>query len=167
MRSYHHISSSVWCPSQGMVALAPPWEMMLTSCGTQERGQHCDTSLRTLVALPSFSSITISAPPTSPSTLPPPLPQVGFPSRSGLDKPFAPAGGSYYWAGAPQVMPNVRYQQEVQRYAQTAYFIACVVTQWANLVVCKTRRLSVFQQVGTIEGEEAMLRCPWGVLCWS
>lgn len=32
------------------------------------------------------------------------------------------------------------------RYAQTAYFIACVITQWANLIICKTRRLSVFQQ---------------------
>jgi len=28
----------------------------------------------------------------------------------------------------------------------TAYFIAIVVVQWADLLICKTRKLSIFQQ---------------------
>lgn len=30
--------------------------------------------------------------------------------------------------------------------AQTAYFVSIVVVQWADLVICKTRKLSLFQQ---------------------
>ena len=29
--------------------------------------------------------------------------------------------------------------------AQSAYFIIVVMTQWSDVVVCKTRRLSLFQ----------------------
>ena len=30
--------------------------------------------------------------------------------------------------------------------AQTSYFVSIVVVQWADLIICKTRVLSVFQQ---------------------
>ncbi|GJP67468.1 hypothetical protein CLOP_g24288 [Closterium sp. NIES-67] len=72
--------------------------------------------------------------------------QVGFPGRQQLGKPLGPYNGWYWWGGRRQLQPNTQYQVEVLRYAQSAYFLAVIVTQWANLVVCKTRRLSVFQQ---------------------
>ncbi|CAI7852243.1 unnamed protein product [Closterium sp. NIES-53] len=71
---------------------------------------------------------------------------VGFPGRQQLGKPLGPYNGWYWWAGRKQLQPNTRYQVEVLRYAQSAYFVAVIVTQWANLLVCKTRRLSLFQQ---------------------
>ena len=30
--------------------------------------------------------------------------------------------------------------------AQTAYFVSIVIVQWADLLICKTRKLSLFQQ---------------------
>ena len=57
-------------------------------------------------------------------------------------------GATYWWGGEQQTRPNWEYQRNVLSTAQTAYFLALVITQWANLVVCKTRKLSVFQQVG-------------------
>ncbi|CAI5516948.1 unnamed protein product [Closterium sp. Naga37s-1] len=71
---------------------------------------------------------------------------VGFPGRQQLGKPLGPYNGWYWWAGRKQLQPNTQYQVEVLRYAQSAYFVAVIVTQWANLLVCKTRRLSLFQQ---------------------
>eukprot|EP00897_Mesotaenium_endlicherianum_P000745 jgi/Mesen1/10671/ME000009S10460 len=72
--------------------------------------------------------------------------KIGFPGRGRIGKPHAPAGGLYWWGGRQQPRPNHRYQKEVLHYAQTAYFLAIVITQWANLFVCKTRKLSIFTQ---------------------
>ncbi|CAI5989837.1 unnamed protein product [Closterium sp. NIES-65] len=72
---------------------------------------------------------------------------VGFPGRHQLGKPLGPYNGWYWWAGRKQLQPNTQYQVEVLRYAQSAYFVAVIVTHWANLLVCKTRRLLLFQQV--------------------
>lgn len=71
--------------------------------------------------------------------------KIGFPGRKYIS-PHGPVGGFYWWAGKRQVMPNHKYQKEALKYAQTAYFLAVVLTQWANLIVCKTRSLSVFKQ---------------------
>jgi len=77
--------------------------------------------------------------------------QVGFPRRNVTwGRPTRPEGWAVLVGGFQQSMPNVEYQVNVLRYAQTAYFVACVVTQWANLIVCKTRLNSVFQQVSEI-----------------
>ncbi|CAI2369776.1 unnamed protein product [Moneuplotes crassus] len=40
---------------------------------------------------------------------------------------------------------TICYRSEALRYAQTAYLISIVATQWANLIVCKTRSLSISQ----------------------
>ena len=37
-------------------------------------------------------------------------------------------------------------RQELQRIAQSSYFICIVVCQWMDVIVSKTRRLSIFQQ---------------------
>lgn len=71
--------------------------------------------------------------------------KIGFPGRKYIS-PHGPVGGFYWWGGRRQVMPNHKYQKEALKYAQTAYFVAVVLTQWANLIVCKTRGLSVFKQ---------------------
>ena len=62
-------------------------------------------------------------------------------SRSRADK-----GAFYWWNGGPQLYPNVEYQQSALEYAQTAYFISIIVVQWADLIISKTRKLSVFDQ---------------------
>merc|ERR1712212_111999 len=36
-------------------------------------------------------------------------------------------------------------RQELLRTCQTAFFVSIVVVQWADLIICKTRRLSLFQ----------------------
>lgn len=41
---------------------------------------------------------------------------------------------------------HVRYTSEALKYAQTASWMAIVVCQWINLVICKTRSLSIAQQ---------------------
>lgn len=49
--------------------------------------------------------------PVGPLThLPVPWPQLGFPYRAAMGAPIAPTGGSYWWAGQPQIMPNSHYQ---------------------------------------------------------
>jgi sodium/potassium-transporting ATPase subunit alpha len=71
----------------------------------------------------------------------------GFADRGFADKnAVAPAGAFYWWNGAPQVMPNVDYQTAALEYAQTAYFITIIIVQWADLLIAKTRKLSVFEQ---------------------
>lgn len=57
-----------------------------------------------------------------------------------LDKAF------YWWDGKQQFYPNVKYQKEALGFAQTAYFICIIVVQWADLLICKTRKLSIFDQ---------------------
>jgi len=37
------------------------------------------------------------------------------------------------------------YREEALAYAQTAYFVGTVVMQWADVVISKTRRQSVFR----------------------
>ena len=37
------------------------------------------------------------------------------------------------------------YREEALAYAQTAYFVGIVVMQWADVVISKTRRQSVFR----------------------
>ena len=58
----------------------------------------------------------------------------------------APTGGFYWWNGEPQLYPNVRFQESALKYAQTSYFIGIIVVQWADLIISKTRKLSVFDQ---------------------
>eukprot|EP00271_Cylindrocystis_brebissonii_P021535 TRINITY_DN7756_c0_g1_i2.p1 TRINITY_DN7756_c0_g1~~TRINITY_DN7756_c0_g1_i2.p1 ORF type:complete len:1167 (+),score=247.04 TRINITY_DN7756_c0_g1_i2:363-3863(+) len=72
--------------------------------------------------------------------------KIGFPKRKPLGPPHAPVGAWYWWAGKKQPMPNWVYQQQVLLFAQSSYFVAVMVTQWANVIVCKTRKLSVFTQ---------------------
>eukprot|EP00005_Dracoamoeba_jomungandri_P007697 CAMPEP_0174274970 /NCGR_PEP_ID=MMETSP0439-20130205/59574_1 /TAXON_ID=0 /ORGANISM="Stereomyxa ramosa, Strain Chinc5" /LENGTH=958 /DNA_ID=CAMNT_0015367039 /DNA_START=37 /DNA_END=2910 /DNA_ORIENTATION=+ len=38
------------------------------------------------------------------------------------------------------------YREDVLAHAQTAYFVSIVIVQWADLLICKTRKLSIFQQ---------------------
>ena len=62
------------------------------------------------------------------------------------DAAIAPAGAFYWWNGAPQTHPNVDYQSAALEYAQTAYFITIIIVQWADLMIAKTRKLSIFEQ---------------------
>ena len=41
---------------------------------------------------------------------------------------------------------QICYTSEALFYAQTAYFISIIMTQWANCIICKTRSLSISQQ---------------------
>lgn len=41
---------------------------------------------------------------------------------------------------------RVCYTTEALRHAQCAYFVSIVVVQWADLMICKTRKLSIAQQ---------------------
>jgi sodium/potassium-transporting ATPase subunit alpha len=71
----------------------------------------------------------------------------GFTGRGYADsKRIAPAGAYYWWNGAPQMMPNLDYQTAALEYAQTAYFITIIIVQWADLLIAKTRKLSIFEQ---------------------
>lgn len=70
----------------------------------------------------------------------------GF-SRAYVDKgAIAPKGAYYWWNGAPQTHPNPDYQTAALEYAQTAYFITIIIVQWADLMIAKTRKLSIFEQ---------------------
>merc|ERR1712072_848711 len=40
---------------------------------------------------------------------------------------------------------NHEYRTEALETAQTAYFISIIVVQWADLLICKTRILSIFE----------------------
>ena len=37
-------------------------------------------------------------------------------------------------------------RQKLQQTCQTAFFVAIVIVQWADLIICKTRRNSIVQQ---------------------
>jgi len=41
---------------------------------------------------------------------------------------------------------RICYTTEALRHAQCAYFVSIVVVQWADLMICKTRKLSISQQ---------------------
>jgi sodium/potassium-transporting ATPase subunit alpha len=71
----------------------------------------------------------------------------GFADRDFADKDaIAPAGAMYFWNGQQQPLPNKNYQSSALEYAQCAYFISIIIVQWADLLICKTRKLSLFQQ---------------------
>jgi sodium/potassium-transporting ATPase subunit alpha len=71
----------------------------------------------------------------------------GFPDRKmHLTEQPAPQGGYYWWNGAVQYWPNLSYQRSVLQLAQTAYFTGVVVARLADLLICKTRKESLFKQ---------------------
>ncbi|MFS8159383.1 MAG: HAD-IC family P-type ATPase [Candidatus Roizmanbacteria bacterium] len=48
-----------------------------------------------------------------------------------------------WWRISPLSETQICYTPEALQYAQSAYFIACICTQWANVIICKTRTLSL------------------------
>jgi len=48
--------------------------------------------------------------------------------------------------GIDGVMYDDEYRIDALAHSQTAYFVSIVVVQWADLVICKTRILSIFHQ---------------------
>uniref|UniRef100_A0A7S1X1T7 Cation-transporting P-type ATPase N-terminal domain-containing protein n=2 Tax=Eukaryota TaxID=2759 RepID=A0A7S1X1T7_9CHLO len=58
----------------------------------------------------------------------------------------ADPGAFYWWNGQQQYFPNNAYQSNALRYAQTSYFVSIIVVQWADLLIAKTRKLSIFEQ---------------------
>lgn len=71
----------------------------------------------------------------------------GFPGRGAVDsKSEAAEEAVYWWNGRPQLFPNKDYQENALAYAQSAYLITIVVVQWADLLIAKTRKLSIFDQ---------------------
>lgn len=51
----------------------------------------------------------------------------------------------YYWKSFVSDEP-ICYTTEALRYAQSAYLVSIVCVQWADLMICKTRNLSISQQ---------------------
>ena len=51
---------------------------------------------------------------------------------------------TFYWK-SPITKSQICYTPEALLYAQTAYLSVIVVTQWSNLLICKTRKLSLSQ----------------------
>jgi sodium/potassium-transporting ATPase subunit alpha len=41
---------------------------------------------------------------------------------------------------------EIRYTSEALRYAQCSYLISIIIVQWADILICKTRKLSIAQQ---------------------
>jgi len=58
----------------------------------------------------------------------------------------ARTGSFYWWNGEEQHWPNPEYQKNALQHAQSAYFVSIVVVQWADLLIAKTRKLSIFTQ---------------------
>lgn len=46
----------------------------------------------------------------------------------------------------PAVSQTYEQRKVVEFTCHTAFFVSIVVVQWADLIICKTRRNSVFQQ---------------------
>mmetsp|Transcript_18105 Transcript_18105/g.45586 ORF Transcript_18105/g.45586 Transcript_18105/m.45586 type:complete len:1179 (-) Transcript_18105:1049-4585(-) len=69
----------------------------------------------------------------------------GFPARRAASGARAPVGGRYYWDLAFHNTPDLRYQQYALQSAQTAYFVTAVWCKIMNVLVTKTRKLSIFQ----------------------
>ncbi len=73
--------------------------------------------------------------------------QYGFPGREMLNQGERARQGSYYWwNGQVQFYPNVDSQKNVLYTGQTAYFAAVVISRTADLIICKTRKESLFTQ---------------------
>jgi len=51
-----------------------------------------------------------------------------------------------HWRISAFTNEQICYTSEALFYAQTAYFISIIMTQWANCIICKTRALSISQQ---------------------
>jgi sodium/potassium-transporting ATPase subunit alpha len=73
--------------------------------------------------------------------------QFGFPGRELVnDGEFAEQGSYYWWNGQVQFYPNIDSQKNVLYTGQTAYFAAVVIARTADLLICKTRKESLFTQ---------------------
>lgn len=73
--------------------------------------------------------------------------QYGFPDREMMNEGERALQGSYYWwNGQVQYYANLDSQKNVLYTGQTAYFAAVVVARTADLVICKTRKESLFTQ---------------------
>lgn len=57
-----------------------------------------------------------------------------------------PGAGPNYYRISAETGTQICYTSEALRYAQSAYLIAVVVMQWADLIVTKTRTLSLGMQ---------------------
>ncbi|XP_054165215.1 sodium/potassium-transporting ATPase subunit alpha-like, partial [Oppia nitens] len=51
-----------------------------------------------------------------------------------------------WWTGHPTQPTTYSQRTDILAIAQSSYFIAVVVCQWIDVIVCKTRRLSIFEQ---------------------
>ena len=51
-----------------------------------------------------------------------------------------------YWDKSWVSDQPICYTTEALRYAQCAYFVSIVIVQWSDLLICKTRNLSLFTQ---------------------
>eukprot|EP00003_Mantamonas_plastica_P022918 TRINITY_DN3993_c0_g1_i1.p1 TRINITY_DN3993_c0_g1~~TRINITY_DN3993_c0_g1_i1.p1 ORF type:complete len:1091 (+),score=399.48 TRINITY_DN3993_c0_g1_i1:732-4004(+) len=69
------------------------------------------------------------------------LGDYGFP-------PFLLPGAAPYWDNPAVLVSGINSysRDDFLKAAQTAYFVSIVVVQWADLMICKTRILSIFQQ---------------------
>merc|ERR1711865_1341431 len=71
----------------------------------------------------------------------------GFKGRARVSEiSEAPQGAMYWWDGRNQYYPNVKFQASALEYAQTSYFISIIVVRWADILIAKTRKLSLFEQ---------------------
>lgn len=52
----------------------------------------------------------------------------------------------YHWRYSVFTNQQICYTSEALFYAQTAYFIATITTQWSNCIISKTRSLSIAHQ---------------------
>ena len=60
----------------------------------------------------------------------------------GLGAEFSPTDGAWNEPSRREGMSK----EELLKHAQTAFFVSIVIVQWADLMICKTRKLSLFQQ---------------------
>jgi sodium/potassium-transporting ATPase subunit alpha len=58
----------------------------------------------------------------------------------------ADAGPAWYGASYVSDYHPVCYSTEALKYAQSGYLVSIVIVQWADLMICKTRNLSISQQ---------------------
>jgi hypothetical protein len=71
------------------------------------------------------------------------------PNNTAEDVEFCRTSGNLYCGLSPLPVTNVNPCQnplEALAHAQTAFFISIIIVQWADLVACKTRQLSIAQQ---------------------
>lgn len=73
---------------------------------------------------------------------------VTYPPSSWSPCRYPPKDDSYpsHWRTSTFTGSQICYTSEALFYAQTAYFISIIITQWANCIICKTRSLSIAHQ---------------------